>query len=726
MGSPTTSEQARGDSRDGPARTPRRLPHVQGLRGIAVLLVVAYHAGLPVQGGFIGVDVFFVVSGFVITALLLREVRANGRVRFGRFYGRRVRRLLPALSVMLCVTLLASMALQSPFGAQQSTALTAGGASLWVANAALYFVTGGYFDASPTALPLLHTWSLAVEEQFYLVFPAVLAVGWWAGRRFFRGRMLRTVTGMLVLVCAVSFAVLLLLTYSDLSGLTKARAVAFYSAPTRAWEFAAGGLVAVWVAGGRVWSGAASTALGWVGALTVVGAAILIPETAVFPGYLALLPVVGTALVLASCASGPGVLGGALSSRPLTWLGDLSYSWYLWHWPFIAFSAAAWPGRTWVTVAAAVLALPVALVAYRYVEEPIRHGSGRRRSPTPRLSAARVAAVSIAVPLTLATVLQSGASASWQDAGIAAMGEQVTPVPAGYAIGCHTAVPVGERERDQSACTIGGDRGGRPIVLVGDSNAGQYADALMDVAEERDRPLILGTMSACPFVDILIEQSGFDWRQCRAFVTASLAWLVEQPATIVVTASANAMIELDGVTLVDPLSGRSAGSAQDKQDVWEAGLTRTLTALKDAGHQVLLVNVIPHLVSGDEGTTVWTPAACHLPELRGDVGRCSPALLRSDLDHLQALGLQAERTVTAAVGVGQLDLRDALCPGSTCRANDGDHWVYRDGFHITTAQSVRLAPRFAEAIATGTGTGPGRYPHGVDRARPTPVEGVAE
>ena len=192
--------------------TPRQ--DIQGLRGLAVLLVVLYHAGLPFPGGFVGVDVFFVISGFVITALLMRELQSSGSIRFSHFYARRIRRLLPALALVVVVTLIASFLLGSPFDNQQTiTALTGIGTMLMVANFVIFLNSGGYFATPPTNNPLLNTWSLSVEEQFYLVFPAILFGLWILARRAKRWREKNVlVTGLGILTLA-SFILSLGMTY---------------------------------------------------------------------------------------------------------------------------------------------------------------------------------------------------------------------------------------------------------------------------------------------------------------------------------------------------------------------------------------------------------------------------------------------------------------------------------------------------------------------------------
>ncbi|MDX6398953.1 MAG: hypothetical protein QOJ43_2361, partial [Gaiellaceae bacterium] len=201
---------------------------IQGLRAVAVLLVVAYHAGLPTPGGFSGVDVFFAISGFVITTTLIRELASDGSIDLLRFYGRRVRRLLPALAVMLTVVALLGT-LASPLAAQRTGALTGVAASFFGANVYLAQLPAGYFDVSSTLDPLLHTWTLAVEEQFYLVFPLLLLLGWACSRRRAAAALVATIS-----ICSFFLAVVL-----------AGSSFGFYSAVTRAWEFGAGALVAI-------------------------------------------------------------------------------------------------------------------------------------------------------------------------------------------------------------------------------------------------------------------------------------------------------------------------------------------------------------------------------------------------------------------------------------------------------------------------------------------------
>lgn len=347
---------------------------VQGIRGIAVLLVVAYHTGVALPGGFMGVDVFFVVSGYVITRLLAADLSTGGRLDFARFYLRRIRRLLPALAVTIGVVLAASTLL-APLGGQALAARTGAAAAVFNANTYLMRQGGdGYFDVGAELNPLLHTWSLSVEEQFYLVFPALLFLAWKVGRRFTDIGPMRSAILALAAISAVSFAGSLALSHrvTDLAGLGPD--IAFYSAPTRAWEFAAGGLLALGAATTSRLSGPATAAFAALGVAMIGWSAVAFDAGTTWPGKAALAPVVGTALLLASGEpSGSSRINRLLEARPLRYLGDISYSWYLWNWPFVVFAAALWPQASGsVKVAAAVASLLPAHLSYQWVENPIR------------------------------------------------------------------------------------------------------------------------------------------------------------------------------------------------------------------------------------------------------------------------------------------------------------------------------------------------------------------
>ena len=467
----------------------RRLD-VQGLRAVAVLVVVAFHAGLPCPGGFIGVDVFFVISGFVITGMLHREWATAGRIRFGRFYSRRFKRLTPALAVMVTVTVIVSAVALSPLGVQQTTTKTAAGTILLVANFVIARTTGGYFDAPASTNPLLNTWSLSVEEQFYLAFPAVVAIGWLMARR---RRFLQGTPYILVgAIAALSFSLAVITSM----GWTPAHAawlVGYYSPFTRGWEFAVGALLALVLTKVTISSKVLGTMFGLLGAGMVAASLWVITATTPFPGWWALLPVIGTLLVLLAGHQRHNVVSKQLSARPMARIGDWSYSIYLWHWPFIVVAGLLWPREPVVLLAAAVLSFGPALASYRWVETPLRSIQTASRTKF-----AWIVAVTVSPPLFLALVLGFVAQNGYWSGTVREFQASVMPLHQASLAGCIQSIPLGELP--PGACEWNDAAGGSLIYLVGDSTAEQFSESVIRAGQLLARPVVSSTASGCPFL----------------------------------------------------------------------------------------------------------------------------------------------------------------------------------------------------------------------------------
>ena len=401
---PVTADQA-------PARD-RFRPDLEGLRALAVVLVLLYHAEIPgFGGGFVGVDVFFVLSGFLITGLIVREIGQTGRVSLPAFYARRARRLVPAALLVIAVTMLASVFLLPPLRVPD-VAGDAAASALYVSNIRFALQATDYLQADVAPSPLLHYWSLGVEEHFYLVWPALLAIT--AGLA--RGRT-RLIALVIAVVAGASLALSIVLTDA-------AAPWAFFSLPTRAWELGLGAIVAVTAvhlarAPARLSAGAAAAGVG-----LIVAAGIVIGQDTPYPGLAALLPTIGAALVIAAGTGGTvSATARLLGRRPVRFMGRISYSLYLWHWPILVLPAAAlgtalpMPAR----IGLALLAIPIAAASQRWVEEPIHRGrllerfGGRR----PSRSLALAGVLSLAVAL-----VSVGAGAAF---GLSASGP-ITPL----------------------------------------------------------------------------------------------------------------------------------------------------------------------------------------------------------------------------------------------------------------------------------------------------------
>ncbi|HEY0000279.1 MAG TPA: acyltransferase [Actinoplanes sp.] len=366
-------------------------PDIEGLRAVAVVLVVLCHAGVPgVGGGYLGVDVFFVLSGFLITSLMLRELDRTGRLSLLAFFGRRARRILPAASLVLVTVILASY---HWLGFLRGAEIAEDGrwAALFASNFRFGALGVDYLGSQQAPSPLQHFWSLAVEEQFYLVWPVGLILLIWLGYRWALGYWLALAIG-------VSFGYSIWQSGSTWS---------YFSPATRAWELGAGCLLAL--AAGRLHRipSQLATAMAGVGLALIVVAAFTFDTTTPFPGYAAGLPVAATMLVLAG--RGDAVLGVA----PLQWLGRVSYSLYLWHWPVLVIAEQAYGDALDAPTRAGLVLLSVVLAAVTYVcvENPIRRSGRLKRS---HLLAVAVAVLLIAAPLAVAhwkTTTSPGAGA---------------------------------------------------------------------------------------------------------------------------------------------------------------------------------------------------------------------------------------------------------------------------------------------------------------------------
>jgi len=459
-----------------PTTTARRLD-VQGLRAIAVLLVVAYHAGLPLPGGFVGVDVFFVISGYVITGLIMRKPTFN----WTSFAARRVKRLLPALALVVVVVIIAAFLLQSPLGPQQVTGKTGAGAMLGVANMVILVTTRSYFDASAVTNPLLHTWSLSVEEQFYLIFPFILV--------FARKRRIVVIT--LSVLTVVSFVVCMALSYGyspvSIRAIDEALQLsAFYLSSSRAWEFAAGALIAVIVYKlPASWSKAAA----YAGVATLAAAALLIQGAESYPGIAALLPVFGTVLLIMAGGSGHNPISKLLSTRPMVSIGDMSYSIYLWHWPIIVFATLLWPS-TYTAFIAAVVSFVPAWAAYRWFEQPIRF----MEAPKWRILGIGVTASLVIAALGL-SLTAFGVRAVANGQQFAAEQKTLTP---GRATSCMLDFKT-YQPADLKKCMFTTPKAKGWIMLAGDSHADSFSGAVIPAGHKLGYNVLALTGAGCEF-----------------------------------------------------------------------------------------------------------------------------------------------------------------------------------------------------------------------------------
>jgi peptidoglycan/LPS O-acetylase OafA/YrhL len=679
---------------DQPAEVPasRRLD-IQGLRAVAVILVVVFHAGLPVPGGFIGVDVFLVISGFVITGMLMRELKRSGTIRFRTFYTRRIKRLLPALALLTTVVMAGSFFFGSSFGSQQTAARTGLGATYLSANIVIYRESIQYFAPAASTNPLLHTWTLSVEEQVYLVFPTLLLGAWIVGRKLRRGSV-RSAAIMLGLVGAASFALCLAASYGriDTPAITSPTQFAFYSSLSRIWEFAIG--AALVLATPRLMRVPAkvSSALGFAGAAAIAVGAFALSGSTPYPGVAVLLPVAGAAAILTAGLRPASTVPRLLATRPMAATGDLSYSWYLWHWPLIVFGAMVWPMSAWIPVALAAFSLVPAWASTRFLENPIRHNKrivGWR--------AVALATVCTIIPTAACLGLAAGADASWGNEAVAQMQTQVRDRHVAASHHCDDAAS----SIGVAACEFNRHSDGPRIYLVGNSVAAQYSEALIGAAGAVGSPLTIDTSLGCFFG----AQADVGDRECSDNFNATVDTLIQQGPGVVVMSST---WDLAGL-------GRDTATVNEERDLMAASLTDAVTRLREAGHQVVIVLPTPRFFNGSTPRTYlampdaslsreaahetsWRPTDCWNVVAMQNAQDCGATVPEAQVANAQAVTAAWLKELAAETGSMIVDLRARFCSEGVCSTNVGDFWLFRDGIHITSVESEALAPTFAGVL----------------------------
>jgi peptidoglycan/LPS O-acetylase OafA/YrhL len=717
---------------------------IEGLRAIAVGAVLAYHAGIPgVGGGFVGVDVFLVISGFLITGLLLDERRRTGRIDLVAFYGRRIRRLLPISSIVLVATAIVGAVVLAPTAlADLGTDVIA--AAAFAANVVFALRGTDYLagDADPSAIQ--HYWSLAVEEQFYLLWPGLIALVT-LGRRAVATRAALTVGGVIGLSLAASIALSPTMpTWS------------YFGLHTRAWELGVGAALAIAWTGVERLPGALRGLLGWCG-LAAVGASITaFGRVEHFPGWAALLPVLGTAALIAAGDDHPWGPRRALSIGIAQWIGSRSYSLYLWHWPALILGAA-WLGgepRPVETALLMLIAVGLSELGYRAVEDPIRRSTRLRSRPRatwalgtvavalavtagtvtavrrPDISTGvQAAAPRLETPSTTdapTTTASAGGDADFGDDGegagsgttstmptttvpspppridnraaapldavVSALSATVLPDnvrPSPYAAGADTSV-LYETECHQfmtpvvaTGCVFGDPEGDVTIGLLGDSHAAQWFVAVDAIARERGWRLLAHTQGGCPLLDVVTWNRGAD-----AYFTHCTTWRDGVIDRFVAEGVSIALLSQHWGLLTGP-EGRSVPA-----DVWARDLPGVLTGLRDVGIEPVLFLDSPDPYDSAPACAAANPT---------DLTRCEPGVLRNTE--------RAVRTTAAGIaddlGVGLIDPHRWLCVDETpddtddttrCPIVIGDILVYRDSHHLSNTFVEWFTPVLADAI----------------------------
>ncbi|MFC5338161.1 acyltransferase family protein [Leucobacter denitrificans] len=687
---------------------------IQGLRAIAVALVVVYHlnpATLP--GGYVGVDMFFVISGFLITGQLVREAETSGRIDLPRFWARRAKRLLPAALLVLLVTVLAVWTI-APLGLRPAfltqVAASAGYAQNWVLAAQ----SVDYSAAETWASPVQHFWSLSVEEQFYIVWPLIAVVALVLLRRSRRSdngtgdrfpRFLQNLTMLVALVTIASFITSVVLTTVDPQA-------AYFVTPTRAWEFAIGGLIACALPTSRVmtrlerWlTPSARSAMAWLGLIGIGASVVTFSDATPFPGWIALLPVISTALIIVAAEPETRWSPQPLLARPtMQWLGDISYGAYLWHFPLIVLLPFAFGGSLGVlgTLTVITATLVLAHLSKIAVEDPFRTGFSKAWSNKRTLAVTAVGvAAMLAVPIvSLGSVDRQIVTERDRVASIVANPtECLGATSLNSDSGCDPAplqLPIPEPALADQAperclsdlegaqvrkCTYGAEPGTaiRTIALVGDSHAEQWLTPLKRIAEQNNWRLIVMAKASCPFTSAERDFVSFgepkraELRQdCLDWNAEVLEELEQEPQVDAVVTSAKAANKV------------VSNSASKWQEAAAEGYERRWNELPETVGTVVAIEDTPELQEDlmrcvtEEGETAATSCAEPAKDALGD-------------DPLSDAAASSERAEL-------ISMNDYLVVDDDCPPVIGGVLVYRDSHHLNWAYTEMLTEPLADAL----------------------------
>lgn len=629
---------------------------IQGVRAVAVGAVLAFHFGVKtLAGGFTGVDVFFVLSGYLISSLIGRELEQTSRFDFARFYGRRIRRLLPAsMVVLLTITIMAAFVLPplEQYNLNGSIIAT----TTYVSNLYFAHLARDYFAPQSASNPLLHTWSLALEEQFYLVWPLFLV---WLFKRL---RSRTAIASPIMAVTLTSLFLSVFFTYWN-------QPWAFYVMPLRAWEFGAGALISFGLADNILRSRATAGWLGWIGLAGITVSVACFDHRTSFPGTAALLPVLGTALVLlAGRVPNPYGVAAILSREPFQFVGKISYSLYLWHWPIIVFAAILFPQLdARIRLLALALTLVLSVITYVLVEERVRSNSYLSARPAFSIGAAVVLTFAFAAGCLL------WKSSIVRDDQYRRFSAIVGDLPELFQDGCD--VPY--TRHMVKTCAFGNPAAAYTVVLFGDSHAAQWSPALNEIAKEQRWKVITVIKSSCPSANTPVFRRTAEWQhECDEWREQALDVIARLKPDAVLLGNYGGYGAPD-----DPAKPISYSS-------WFAGYRSTLSRLNQNG--------IPLFLIDDTPTIGFDSPSCLAKVAWEGNGTCQEPLRTTSINMLATRAEHdAGREFLNSHIVG---LNDQICNSVYCPLTIGGTAVYRDVNHLTATFVRSLAPRLAAQI----------------------------
>jgi peptidoglycan/LPS O-acetylase OafA/YrhL len=614
-----------------------RIHQIQALRAIAATLVVLFHAKLA-PGGFIGVDIFYVISGYLITGIIVKEITLNNTFNYRTFFLRRAKRLLPASISVLILTAVAAWFFL-PQTVRSSLGKDILAASVYVSNYLFAWWQNDYQNLDATPSPVIHYWSLAVEEQFYLVWPLIIFSLWKIGRQrlVFRGVLVITIFSFLFSLY-----------------LTEAAPIwAFYSLPTRAWELGVGALILFIPERIIAKRSISRSLLVWLSTITLFYGVIRFSDNTPFPGTAALYPVLATALLIAFIRSWPPILNDFSKFKFVQWLGEISYPFYLWHWPILVIPSTRFgrPLALWERLLLIALTALAADLTHRFIEKPLSKKALTNRQTVRFALAATLSGVVVAGAILLSAKdeisLPNGGSISLA---------QVMLKPKIYEDECHANYG----DKVSPECLYGDTNSKRNIVLYGDSHAAQWFPALEKIAAEEGFALTSLTKSACPAVEVnRIESGAFKNSDCNAWRQYAIDRINKLKPDAVIMSS------FQHFEYPKSFSSRDAWWFEGQRSLYRN-----------------LVNSSPKLIYISD-----------TPKPVRDIPSCLTTAKSDECDG----SVRSDPRVTG--GFITLDPTPWLC-AANCRAIVDNIVAYRDASHISTPMSIALSDKLRKFLAS--------------------------
>lgn len=634
---------------------------IQGLRAIAVLAVIGFHYSNVIPGGFIGVDIFFVISGFVISGLLTRNI-SDGK-SLSNFLITRFWRLVPSLSCVILITSLISPFVLSPFRTQYETSIQGIAGLLSFANYILWHQGSLYFLLDSSVTPLRHLWSISVEDQMYIFiticyFFAKLP----SNKNYFIDK--KIILKFIILVSG-STSLLLAIFTPPLAHVQPHFLSSFYSPLLRWWEFSAG--VALYLFVGSPPKTRRNYLLEFFGFLGLASLLVLFFHQLnldSWPNSLTIIPILCTVFVI---SSGPNSFVNYLMTfKPLRFIGDHSYGLYLWHWPLLVFSQSLIQNKTNASLIALFMTFILSILSKRFIENPISlkrlnfHGS-------------LIGPIALLFfPIVISSVLLFGSYNGWGNKKIQSANYQFQQSPIGYEEGC-----VNHNNSDEglfSGCLWNSFGIKKPFYLIGDSMAGQWTNVLIEIGLQESRPVGIHLYNSCPFIKFgEVNRPEFINPECEVYVKRVLKELASS-----------------GVgTVIIGMSPNYINSSNELR--YEKAYIETLKTIRAMGHQVVLLGPTPQFYP-------WAIEKCSAYIAYVDISACGTSLNLAELNVQQKEFNELLKNASLISGVRTINLNQIICDGENCSTNIGNEWRVKDAYHLSLGFTKKLTMKLKQSL----------------------------